>query len=599
MKLYSGNRRTFKQSLPEVLENFYSIEEIWGIACEQVYPFLSRSIPNELPKKVLLIELLLEVVNTEALTELLESLPAEGYILFNQLVWEGDQELDSLEAELGFEITEQRIEPPQYHDEDESISRVRKPGYWWIALEELDTQTAHSDLRVMVRLPPAVRSRFMECMPKPTGYNLDPLESLPEGLKTFRCDDTLAEDLRVVSNYITRGHLEYTKAESIKKPCIRVLEKLTEGGEFFPGDKTSAQLPFLRHELLTNIVASMGESLRGVMLQDPPTPERLLRPLCSALFRHPEWFLEYVLTHLSGGNTLGGKEVISFLKALFSRLSNEHWISMSNLERYVHYREIDINPVSYHRCYMSVEPYMEDYCEQNRVALDASNSWDLVVVPLLKGTAFLLAALGFAEIAYSTPPENSLWKRKADPFLTPYDGCFAIRLTPLGAYVFGLTNEVELKISEHTRPDIRLNPKRLTVICRNLDPITELSLLDFMEKISEGCFRMTRQTLLRRCSSSSQVVKRVADFKEQVSDDLPELWDNFLNTMIETAGALSPKEGYTVYELVNNPELRRLFISDPILREKALKVEGMRVAIKTEDVSVISRRLNALGYLMQ
>lgn len=601
MNLHYSNRKAFEMSLPEVLEKFYNAGTLWGIACEQVYPLLRQPPPDKKPKKAVLIELLLDDVlkSEETLQALFKAMPDEVYTTLKQLVWDGDMELNSLESDLGFEITEKKTVKPRYHYERETVCFSLKPGYWWMVLEEEASYSYRSDARVIVRLPPAIRSRFKECMPTPPGYNLEPLPEPPKGLNTFRCDETLAEDLRIVSDYIARGHLEYTKAEAIKKPCIRALEKLTEGNEFFPDNKSSAKLTLLRHELLINIIASTSEGLRQTMLQDPPDPEKLLRPLCSALFSHPEWFHEYVLTHLSGGSVYHGKEAVGYLKALLSRLSDDHWISMNNLESYVNYRELDINPVSCHRCYVSIEPYTEGYYRRSRVEVDRSNGWDLIIVPLLKGTCFLLAALGLAEIAYSAPPKHPKWRRKSEIFLTPFDGCAAVRLTPLGAYTFGLTDEVELKTSRHARPEIMLNPQRLTAICRNIDPITEMSLLEFMEKVSEGCYRMTRQTLLRGCSSSSNVAKRVKQFKAQISSNLPELWINFLDETVATAGALRPQAHYTVYELTDNPELRRLFISDPILSEKALKVEGMRVAIEKADVPAISRRLNTLGYLMQ
>lgn len=602
MNMHYSNKRTFLSSLPEVLETFYNAAELWGIACEQVYPLSGQPPPDKKPKKAVLVELLLSVFTDEdALQALLERLPEPIYAVLKELAWEGDQELLSLEAKLEIELTLKHTVMPKYHYEEAYVSFSRKAEYRWMVLEEKESYSHRTERRVIVRLPPAVRSRFRAALPKPTGYDLEPLDSLPEaGLKTFRCDAVLAEDLRVISDYIARGHLEYTKAEVIKKPCIRTLEKLTEGGEFFPGEKSSAKLPFLRHELLANIIASAGEGLRQVMLQDPPDPEKLLRPLCSALFRHPQWFLDYVLTQISGGSLQQGTEAIAFLKALFSRLPAEQWVSMENLECYVNYHEIDINPIYlYSGAYINVEPYFDDYYRRSRVELDRSTGWDLLIVPLLKGTAFLLAALGLAEIAYTAPPNHPIWKRKSEVFLTPYDGCAAIRLTPLGAYAFNLTDEVELKVCRHARAEILLNPQRLTAIGRHVDPITELSLLEFMEKISEGCYRMTRQSLLRGCSSSAQVAKRVEQFKTQVTDKLPELWNDFLDNVIQTAGALRPLTGYTVYELADNPELRRLFIADPTLSEKVLKVEGMRVAIKKEDLPAVTRRLNALGYLMK
>jgi hypothetical protein len=601
MEIQYSNRNAFLKSLPDVLERFYTADELWGILRDQLYPSLGQLEPDQRPKKAGMIELLLELFSSpESMQALFKVMPPDFYATLEQLVWDGDQLLQQLETTLGFEISNKRTVKNQYREHLEHVEFSRKKEHWWIVFEREESHSFRSgDDRVIVRLPPAVRSKFRQYMSRPAGYNLEPIDSPAEGLSTFRCDDTLAEDLRVVSDYIARGHLEYTKSEAIKKPCIRTLEKLTEGGEFFPGEKSSTKLPLLRHELLTNIVASTGASLRKAMLEDPPDPEDLLRPLYAELFRRPDWFLEYVLTHLSGASVYQAKEAIENLKAVFSLLSSEHWISYKNLENYVNYRDIDLNPISFFRCSVSIEPITQGYYTRSKIEVDSSNGWELIIVPLIQGTAFLLAALGLAEIAYAAPPRHPQWTRKSEIFLTPYDGFAAIRLTPLGAYAFGQTDEVELKTSQHERVEILLNPQRLTAICRNIDPITELSLLEFMEKVSAGCYRMTRQTLLRGCSTSKDVGKRVDQFKAQIACDLPELWTRFLDETEETAGALRSKTRYTVYELSDNRELRRLFISDPILREKALKVEGMRVAIEKADVAAITRRLSSLGYLMQ
>ena len=61
MKLHYSNKRAFKLSLPEVLETFYNADELWGIACEQVYPFSDQPQPDKKPKKTVLIELLLNI----------------------------------------------------------------------------------------------------------------------------------------------------------------------------------------------------------------------------------------------------------------------------------------------------------------------------------------------------------------------------------------------------------------------------------------------------------------------------------------------------------------------------------------------------------
>ncbi|VGO22557.1 hypothetical protein [Pontiella sulfatireligans] len=599
MELHYSNKNAFSKPLDEVLVKFYTAEELWGIACQQVYPALQQTRPDKREKKAELIEKLNEVfVSEETMQRLFKAMPPDLYAVIELLAWGGDHWAEKVEKQLGVEVLNRKTLARKRHYDRERIEITRKPEMWWVVADHESEKYYSSDRRTALRLPPAVRSLFRKHMPKPAGYNLEPFDAPPEGTRTFRCDETLGEDLRVVADYIDRGHLEYTKNEAIKKPCIRALARLTGGGEFFPAEKSSAKLPLLRHELLVNIVASTGSSLRQAMLEDPPDPARMLRPLATELFKHPDWFFEYVLTHLSGSPYSCDKAATARLKAVFAALSVDQWVSFENLENYVNYREIDVDPAPRHRCQVSIEPIRKDYYSIGRIDVDSTNGWLLVVVPMVQGSAFLLAALGLAEIAYALPRHPG-WQRKSEVFLTPYDGLAAVRLTPLGAYALGQTDEVELKASQRQRAEILLNPQRLTAICRHIDPITEMSLLEFMEKISDGCYRMTRQTLMRGCSSGGDVQKRIEKFKAQIVRNLPEFWEQFLEDTKKSAVALTPKTRYTVYELADNPELRRLFLSDAVLREKALKVEGTRVAIEKADAASIARRLAALGYLMR
>ena len=172
MNLHYSNRRAFEKSLPEVLEQFYDAETLWEIACEQVYALVGEPQPYKQPKKGLLIELLLDVFKSdETLEALLRSMPDEVYTTLKQLAWDGDQEQETLESGLGVEMTYRKTVLPMDYYEYESAPILLKAGYEWLALDE-DSSSARSDARVMVRLPPAVRSRFRECMPKPFGYDV-------------------------------------------------------------------------------------------------------------------------------------------------------------------------------------------------------------------------------------------------------------------------------------------------------------------------------------------------------------------------------------------------------------------------------------------
>jgi hypothetical protein len=50
-------------------------------------------------------------------------------------------------------------------------------------------------------------------------------------------------------------------------------------------------------------------------------------------------------------------------------------------------------------------------------------------------------------------------------------------------------------------------------------------------------------------------------------------------------------------KLSADEEIRRLFASDPVLREIVLKVEGLRIAVRGDDLKKLAKRLEQFGYL--
>ena len=518
--------------------------------------------------------------------------------LFHELAWMGNQYIDPLEKKLGFQLASRKTTKTHHYYYGRATTQyTMRQDLFWVAYEEAWTSKGG---QIVLGLPPAIRQAFKKVMKKPKGYDPEPFDTLPEELKTFRCDDELAEDFRVTADFIVRGHLQLNKNGTIKKPCIRAVAGMTSGREFFPNEKMSPKLPLLRHEMLITLIGLCETSLREAMLEDPPDPKKLLRSLCNTLFKHPDWFHEIVLSHIkTGGWKAYEQKSEANLKELFSLLLTDQWVDVENLVAISHYRELRINPFSRINCTVNVDRKSPRFDYSPRIEISGINAMALLFIPLIQGTAVLLAALGLAEIAYTLPPEHSEWRRPSEIFLTPYDGVRAVRLTQAGAYALGLRDEIKLKSADRARAEIILNPQRLTATCRHIDPITEMSLLEYMEKISDGCYRMTRQSLMRSCSSKSDVETRVAGFRRHIAKELPPFWDEFFESTVQTVIALKTQTHYKIYELADSPELRRLFMTDSILREKTLKVEGMRIAIHKQEQDAVERRLSSLGYLVQ
>jgi len=356
----------------------------------------------------------------------------------------------------------------------------------------------------------------------------------------------------------------------------------------------------LRKELLIKLLAALDAKIRTAMLAEPPDPKAILREFLTDIFKHDAFFHRHVLPHLSDGRgylSYDKGETLGEVRKLFSELSPVGWVTWKNIEKYQYYHQIPLALFKHHCCTVTLESE-EQYYDKRKVDVTVKNHTALVSVPLLQGTAFLLAALGLAEIAY-TVPKNACYKHKGDDFLVPWDGLVAMRLTPLGAYAFKQTDEVKLKASQRKRAEVFLNPNRLTVTSRNIDPVTELSLLEFMEKLSDGCYRMTRKSFLRGCITDTQVQPRIELFKANISAAPPEVWQTFLDDLSQGVVALRCKSDYKVYNLTNSPGLRQLFSADPLLKEKTLKVEGLKVAVSEKELSAVTRRLAELGYLVQ
>jgi hypothetical protein len=597
MNVGYNNRKRLKKSLPEVVDKFYTAAVLQNIARIHIYPMLKKDIPHKWPIKALLVEEVLGVLNNkEQMKVLMATLSSELKQLLMILVWDGDTALTSLNKELPFKVVNksEKIHGAYY----KSVTYTMLPGFTWIAI--VDRDGFYRDTEAILCLPPAIRTLFRKYLPKPEGYYLSYLDKPSSDYLCYKCDDVLSTDLRVLSDYIKRGHLKFIKNGKIRKGCVRELDNLTEGGEFFPDHTDSQKLLFVRHELLATYLSILEPGQLEIILERSKDFTGVIKVLPALLLSDPELILKTILSHIKGADDLFYRGNYLVLQKLFKQIKESKWITFDNLKKSVLFRDLDLFPKFEDRAYITINPYEESYYSErlyiNRLSDYAFH--EVVTIPLLKGCLFLMATFGLAEISY-TEPINKNYNVKSEKFLTPYDGLKAFRLTSLGAFAFGLTDKLDINISESKTTEIILNSERLTAICRNVDPITEKSLLEFMEKVSAECYRMTKQSFLKKCSTSAEVKRHVSKFYSVICANPPVFWIQFLESTQKNLVAMRLKSEYVVFELLDTPEIRHLFLSDPVLRTKSIKVEGVRIAIKKTDLKTVSRRLNKFGYLTE
>jgi len=147
------------------------------------------------------------------------------------------------------------------------------------------------------------------------------------------------------------------------------------------------------------------------------------------------------------------------------------------------------------------------------------------------------------------------------------------------------------------QPGRARNEDRLLATCRNADALTELSLGKFFEKLAPGRYRMTPKSLLGGCTSRKGLEERLRLFRRVVSPDPPAIWQQFFAKTLARIAPLTLEPEYVGLKVGTDDDLRRLLATDPVLRGIVLKVEGLRVAVRRDDLRPLTRRLTQCGYL--
>ncbi|MFC1467631.1 hypothetical protein ACFLQY_02930 [Verrucomicrobiota bacterium] len=596
MILYSHhNTELLYADLDTALDKLYTVDYLWTLAQRYFYPITGKAAPEKRPLKPVLVEFLSECYQSEKiLTAFYNQLPPAHQKLLSALCWEGSGDMETFEHRFNVRM----VEVVNKREHGRTVEElVLNPAFSWLIIDTTTrpyyfVKEPRADLSV--QLLPAMLSLFRLILPKPTSYYLNP-QAEPSGAQTFRADQETVFDLQSVANYLLGNHLQTTQADAIKKVSLRNVQNILKGSEFYQ----AKGLEFLRTELLLNCMRHALEKQQPHISQWATAPQEHLRNILNALLlENPDTLYGQLIPHIKRAKTSKYNDrPLRNIHDLFCELSTSEWIDFENIKDFIRYREIQVNFLLYAGSFSNLTTQRSRFMNAARIDIHADNEWALIALPALQGICFMLAAFGFLEISFDAP-ENNEFRRSAQNYLTPFDSLRAIRLTPLGAYAFGLTDAFDYTTSNSEETVVTLNAQRLTASCQNIDPLTELSLSSFMEKIAPSFYRMTRQSLIRGCKNSKEIEQRIEQFKQTVAPAPPPNWDAFFDQVLATAEALSPRPELVVYQLTNTPELRQLFASDPSLRQLVKKCEGFHIVFHKKDQTAIARRLTELGYLM-
>ncbi len=593
--------RLLTQPLDDVLRKLYSAQFFSWLNSEILEPLLRTRADllegtvlfptpsgKKNPRKDETIELLKAVLNEPRLRSAFHAhLPDPLKAVLKALTWYGSRSLAALEQLAGDPIADPNPEEHRrYYN-----PFILRPAYGFICMLRKDNEYSFygsyqreiTKKDIEAHLPDAIRKLFKSVIPPPPEYDLLPLDA-PSPAATLRYSaSSIMQELKAAAEFIEQGHVKYTKSEQLSRVCVRKFRQVIQGTEFFdPCSNGGYEL--LRTQMLLGFVSFAGCELRQSVL-NATTADPLKRMLEKI---SPAFLDEEILVHVRHDRDFGSydRRITSRLATFAASMPTGKWVSDANILSYFRFRDEMISvyaKLPYKLSFRVPRNYGSDH-----YGLTDNSLFTMISTPLLCGYAFLLASLGIAEIAYSeVNPSHA----------SPFTSLNAVRLTPLGEFVLGKRKTFAIEVETGPKCKILLDTNRLLASCTNLDPLTELALKQFMERISDGRYRMTHKTLLGGCASRKALEERIALFRRVIAAAPPAIWEAFFTKTLNRIAPLQKESDLVIFKLDTDEEIRRLFSTDPVLRKHCLKVEDYRIAIRQQDIKTVVKHLEQAGCL--
>jgi len=605
------------QDITERIDTAYRVVDLRGLMSHygpplmEVIPFSfkNRSRIQTASKKLLVREFAKVFSSEDRFDAFLALLDEPVRKVLYHLVWEGgDHSAAQLKERFGAEFLlskeagRTRLFRPSEHID---------PRYLLFRYREQFTYRFYDPGRhLSAYLPAELRDLFKPFLEPPEGYHLQFLDETPPTRHRFQDEGRVIGNLDLILAYIDQGHLKFSATgEKILVRSLKEMAEYCKVAEFY--SEGAPPIRYMRATLMTEFILDS-------VIPDVADPVHrfkglILKQLFETATRSTRYHLRNLLSHLNGlpnletnftATRLEGAEnrVRANLFDLFSNLSRDRWVSAENLNTYCLYRENDFQLVDRFQAerylhYPRDEEEDTFFHDARRTPVDQARFGPALMAPFIKGVMFLAAGFGLVDIAYDPPENDPDIRRKGKPYLSIFDGLGYIRLSELGAYVLGKEDKFKAAV-ETPSARITLDDRRLLITVEGEDKIKLLTLDQIGERIGEAAFRVTHASFLQDCHSEADIQRKITLFKEQVSDDPPAVWVDFMQEIQDRINPLTRAADMVLYQLKPDPELLSLVATDSMLKKYILKAEGYHIAVSNQHIGFVKNRLAAFGYFI-
>jgi hypothetical protein len=411
-------------------------------------------------------------------------------------------------------------------------------------------------------VPADLDEQLRAFVPEPAPVQLHTLHAVPETVGESRLvvrntERNAMVDMTVLLRLVDQGKVQVSDKTSL--PGTATLRLLTDSlvdGDFYAGDTAkhegSQEIgPIKAFSWPVLLQASGLVQRNGTRLALTPAGLKALSapPAGGLSMIWKKWLKSSLLDEFSRMDIIKGQKsksrVMTALpprRAVISDMLRlcpvQTWISVDDFSRFMQ--------ATAHTFEVTHDPWALYIWEREYGSLgqDGFDSWDILQLRYLLCFLFEYAAtLGIIDVAYVEPHGarddfRELWGADDLEFFSRYDGLVYFRLTPLGAYCLGVTDNYTVA---PLQPQVAFSvlPSLHVHVAKGRMSVEETLVLDtWAEKETEESWRLDRQKALQAMEKGHDIAELRTFLQAREAQTLPEPVEAFLKTTQKQGRAL-------------------------------------------------------------
>ncbi|MEG0135618.1 hypothetical protein [Cetobacterium sp.] len=537
------------------------------------------SLISETTNKQTFLELMEQMYSKEeTFTSVFESLSKEVKEVFEEIAWKGKFKIKNrdiyLKEEEGYNIKS------ELKDEFLFFSKYgdTKKGEYL---------TLDNDIVRVMR-------KFLK---KPKEYFIYKVSGCNSEFKENN-EEKIQENLRKYYSFFKDGKMQLSSSGKLLKESKNNMKKYCNINEYYEGIK---DLEFLKTETMgLFLFLFKDEYLNDEFIRSSNLKEIVNGFLDgTAIKSEDNTYISLYLNYLKGIKNVGKsndevKRGLATIKMILNEFPDDGFVSIDNIIKSILYRDEFIEIIDVESAYGTLYINEANYERTKIVGYEKYLAY--VVEPFIKSVFFILASLGVLEICYEKPSStNALYLKNG--YLSKYDGIKYVRFTELGKYIFNRINTYNFKVVQD-EGKVVLEDDRLIVTVIGESPLRVMCLEKFGIKIAPNKFKLSEESMIKGLENRADIQERVQEFKEKITNDLPENWLNFFESLLEKTELITHVPEYKVLKLKNDKGLISAITKDKRFKPLILKGEDLHIIVKKENLDKVSGLFKEYGYFV-